>query len=167
MHRFGCCFDLSFFEGNIEMNARLVMLLRDLERDFRVVCRGSWRVLLSVGMQSRTTRPRSWTAFWRSSSSDETFRCFMWSSSESEDCDDQPWLLLAGAWNMFFLPFMLSYSLCSLLFLLSSSGWPGRSLTMCLDLCVLFPSNRYFSRNSRIRLVFRVAWKATNATCVV
>lgn len=34
-------------------------------------------------------------------------------------------------------------------FLLSSSGWPGRSLTMCLDLCVLFPSYRYlFSKQS-------------------
>ena len=36
-----CSFDLSFFEGNIEINARLVMLLNDFERDFRVWVRGS------------------------------------------------------------------------------------------------------------------------------
>jgi len=101
-------FDLSFFEGNIEISARLVILLNDFERDFRVwLLRGSWRRDVSFGVQSRTTRPRSCTAFCKSSSSDETLRCFMWSSSESEDWDDHPGL--AWTWNKFFLPFILLY----------------------------------------------------------
>lgn len=94
------------------------MLLNDFERDFRVWVRGSWRCRDSLGVQSRTTRPRSCTAFCRSSSSDETLRCFMWSSSESDDCDDQPFGL-AWTWNKFFLPFIVLYFCYFLSFLIS------------------------------------------------
>jgi len=65
----------------MEMRARLVMFVKLLDRDFRVIWRWPDRWCFPCS-QSKTWRPKSWTAFCKSSSSDETF--FFWSSSESE-----------------------------------------------------------------------------------
>ena len=57
------------------------MFVKLLDRDFRVIWRWPDRWCFPCS-QSKTWRPKSWTAFCKSSSSDETF--FFWSSSESE-----------------------------------------------------------------------------------
>jgi len=57
------------------------MFVKLLDRDFRVIWRWPDRWCFPCS-QSKTWRPKSCTAFCKSSSSDETF--FFWSSSESE-----------------------------------------------------------------------------------
>lgn len=85
--RRGWSLDFSFFEGKMEINARFVILLNDFDRDFRFS--RAWRDVERdlcrpfTSSQSKMTRPKSWTAFCKSSSSDEIF--FLLSSSESDE----------------------------------------------------------------------------------